>query len=685
MDLYKKLIILVMIFILLSVSAVSASDTNQTILSSQDDTPEYPDLVENDYTYVYPSTIDNFFKNGVLNPKYKDKNLAFSGDFTDLGQLQIVSNNVTVTGINANLKNTVFLLAGDKITLNNLKFSLDSPVDDNTGAGIYILGNDISLVNVTMNYIVPTDREAYGIYVDGSEYEPVNNLRIINSSIYFEGHNDNVNKYNCALKIFNAPEAVIENNTIITSLPLKEIDYTPTGANLDSAFVYSVGMEGCDGLLFNNNTVICDVNKRPAIEYPTLECIDISKSDGVTLSNNSIYMTDFVTYPGIENYIYGINVNNLNDLWIVNNTVSMITTGGKLALGTAYPIQISGPASGVTIEYNDLYSFSNGPNIGIYSQCYYGPTYISIKNNKINVTGLAGTHDWALVTGIESQDTFSEILDNQIEVHSIAEVGRDDNLYAISYRQSISGPNTFDIENNVAVTDGYYAVYVLGSSYSTIAGNTLISFNKDVSNGDDAYRQGSRDHYSEDNYDNKVIRAIDYFSQRNGVDNGNIIDIGSSDGSNDIDTSSISPKTQSSDVSSNPLIPGFSDMSGITHRDNDDYNGFIDDGSIQDSISENQNTPNDQPESVNGDASDVDVLSNGNNMGVVTNSSSASVGISSNPLNAGQSSGGVKSVSKKAYEIEEMVKKEQFIPSIFFVVAALFLLVVGYKRKREYV
>lgn len=696
MDFNKKFIMLIIILIIVNVSVVSASsnadDVNQTVLSSLDDIPEYPDLVDDDYTYIYPSTLDNFFKNGVLDSKYEDKNLAFSGDFDDFGQLEIACDNVTVTGFNANLKNTVFLISGDKITLNNLNFNLNKPIDDNVGAGIYILGNGISLVNLTINYIVPTDKEAYAIYVDGSEYEPIGNLKIINSSIYFEGHNDNVKKCNCALKLFNAPDAIIENNTIAVSLPLKEIDYTPTGANLDSSYVYSVGVEGCNGLLFNNNTIICDVNKRPAIEYPTLDCIVVSKSDDVILSDNSVYMTDFVTYQGIENYLYGIEAHDLKDLWILNNTISMVTTGGKLALGTAYPIQISGPAKGVHIEGNDLYSFSNGPNIGIYSQCYYGETYISIKNNKINVTGLAGTHDWALVTGIESQDTFAEILDNQIEVHSIADVGKDDNLYAISYRQSINGPNSFDIENNVALTDGYYAVYILGSSYSTIAGNTLISFNDNVANGDDAYRAGTREHHSEDNYDNRVIRAIDYFSQRNEVDNGNVIDIGMGTPSNSIDTSSISGRANNNEVISNPLIPGFNDLSGITQRDNDDYNGFIDDGLTQDTISETQNTNNNNGETgnrnVESDGS-VSVFSDGNNLGFISNStsqSSSSVGLSNSPLAEGSSAsaGESKSVAKKAYEIEEMAKKENFIPSTFVVLIVLFLLIVGYKRKKEY-
>ena len=433
------------------------------------------------------------------------------------------------------------------------------------------------------------------------------------------------------------------------------------------------------------------MNKRPAVEYPTLDCMVISQSNGVTISNNSIFMSDFVTYPGIENYLYGIDIHKANDLWIVNNSISIVTTGGKLALGTAYPIQISGPVSGVVIEYNDLYSFSNGPNIGIYSQCYFGQTFVSIKNNKINVTGLAGTHDWALVTGIESQDTFAEIMNNQIEVHSIADVGKDDNLYAISYRQSISGPNSFDIENNVAITDGYYAVYILNSQYSSIINNTLISFNDNVDNGDDAYRAGPRTHLYEDNYDNKVIRAIDYFSAINAVDNGNVIEISGSGSSNVINSNSISGRIQDNSAISNPLIPGFADLSGIS-QDNDNVpDGYIDDGSIQGVI--NDFSQNHNSNSQNGDVhvengGSVDVVSNGNNLGVISNSSSSSssIGISNIPLTGVQvsSAGESKSVSKKAYELKEMTKKEEFVPSVFIVIIALFLLAVGYKRKKEY-
>ena len=710
---------MIIVLVLLNISVASASEINETasctdilnqsmdnVLSSPDEEiPEHPDLIDKEYTYIYSSTVGNFFDEGVLDPKFEGKNLIFVGDFVNFGKLEINCDNVAITGLNANLKNTVFMLTGNEITLNGLNLNLDKSIADNKGSAIFVAGNDISLVNLSIKYIVPTDVEAYAILADGFEYGPLQHLRIMNSSIYFEGHNDNVKKYNCALKLTDTYDSVIENNTIATSLPLKNIDYTTVGANLDSAYVYSIGIEGCNALIFNNNTVISEVNKRPAVEYPTLDCFMISKSDDVIISNNSIYMTDFVTYPDVENYLYGIDVHNLKNLWIVNNSISMITTGGKMALGTAYPIQISGPIEGVVIEYNDLYSFSNGPNIGIYSQSYYGQTYLSIRYNHINVTGLAGTHDWALVTGIESQDTFAEIFNNEIEVHSIADVGMDDNLYAISYRQSIGGPNTFDIENNVAITDGYYAVYILNSQYSSIINNTLISFNDNVNTGDDAYRPGFRQHYYEDNYDNRVIRAVDYYSQRNEIDNENVIDISEHSSSNVIDIGSISGKTNKNSAINNPTVPNYNDFSEDTKKPK---SGYVDEGSVhatilednshQDSTSlseDNQDAFNNDGDVFNAygegngnaessgraDATNVD----GNNLVITTNSSSAFVGISSNPVSGLQDSSSEsesQSVSKKAYEVE-MTDEVKFVPSVFLIIVVLILLVIGYKHKRE--
>ena len=692
------------------ISSISASDVvnktlnshkDNTILSDEsEETPDIPDLIEDVSNNVTPTNFGVYFQNGVLNDKYKDETLLFSGNFENLNQLTIKSDNVKIIGNGAIFKNTVFNIESNGVILKNLKFDSNRNIKSNDGAVIRISGENCNLVNLTINYIVPNDVEAYAIFADGYNSNPADCLKIINSTIYFEGHNVNVNRYNCAIKLTCVDSLLIENNTVTTSLPLKNVDYGPQGATIDSDYVYTIGIEECDNFIINNNTIVCDVNKRPAVSYPTLNCVMISKSDNGLFSDNSIFMTDFVTFPGIENYLYGLDIYNLNDLVVINNKISIITTGGKLALGTAYPIQICGPISGINITLNDLYSFSNGPNIGIYSQNYYGPTDLSITFNKINVTGLAGVHEWALVTGIESQDTNAEILNNYIEVHSVGPVSVNDNLYAISYRQSTAGSHTFNIQNNFAMSNGYYAVYLLSSDDSTIFNNTLISSNGDVNSGDNSYKQGPRNHNGDFSRENMVITILDYYKSKNNIDvtsNSNSFD------NSIISGGSISWNNYNSQQrpNGNPLVPHYSNIKKDSPANpmdgSDENNNYIDDGSVQGRIyvSDKKSDLKHETSSENDEFSYVeatsygDVGSDGFNFNSYSNGSDVSPSLNGNDnsLSGSQSSDGSassQSVSKSAYELDETVKdKEKFIPSVFFVVLILLLLVIGYKRKNS--
>ena len=710
---WKKLlttvfIIIIFFTIITSISAsnidddaLNQTDLNMDVISSQDDEiPDVPDLIEDVTNNVTPTNIGVYFQNGVLNEKHAGETLIFSGNFENYNQLTIRSDNVKIIGNNAEFKNTFFKIESNNVVLKNLSFDANKAIKNNDWAVISVSGSNIDLIDLNIKYIVPNDVEAYAILADGYNNDAADCLKIINSTIYFEGHNFNTNRYNCAIKLTCADSLIMDNNTITTSLPLKNVNYGINGASLDSSFVYTIGLEECNNFIINNNTIICDVNKRTAVTYPTLDCVIISKSDNGLFTNNSIYMTDFVTYPGIENYIYGVDILKLNDLLVADNKISIITTGGKMAMGTAYPIQISGPISGINITRNDLYSFSNGPNIGIYSQNYYGPTYLSITFNKINVTGLAGSHEWALVTGIESQDTNAEILNNYIEVHSIAPVSIDDNLYAISYRQSTAGEHTFDIENNFAVSNGYYAVYLLSSQYSTITNNTLISSNDNVNTGDDSYKKGSKDHNNDIARENMVITVSDYYKSNNHI----IV----SQNSNSNDNNRINGKIFSwnnydkqQNPTSNPLAPHYTNInkgsSNIPADSKESDDGkYIDDGSVQGSIN-NHDDANTQTEHSTNDKEaqysfiysqtfgnvDIDGFKNG----VISNSSdiSPSENGNGNPLSKSQSVNSPdssKSVSKKVYELDEIIKdNEKFIPSVFLIIIILSLLIVGYKRK----
>lgn len=684
-------------------SALSAGE--YPIIQYQEEIPDEPDLVFSDTIYIDSDNIDDYFTNGILKSRFRDKTLIFNQDFDNLGRLIIHADNVTIKGIGYNLKNTVFQIDANKVTLTDINIDLDREFANNDGAAIEVLSDYANLINVSINYVVPQNVEAYGIYALGYPENPLKNLKIVNSYVNFEGHNDDVDVYNCALKLIDCKDALIENNTLISALPLKDIIFGINGAELASDLVLTVGIEGCNNITFKGNSLFSDVNKRPDTLYPSLDCMLISKSDNSLICNNSIYMTDFMTPPGIDNYLYGLDIYNLNNLTACHNTIRIVTTGGKLAAGTAYPIQITGPISNVTITENDLYSFSNGPNIGVYSQNFYGETSLSITNNVINVTGLAGTHEWALVAGIESQDSHSKIVNNTIEVHSVGDVSIDDNLYGVSYRQSTNGDHQFDIENNTVFSDGYYAVNLLSSVNSRVSNNLLVSSNSNVNNGNGGFKYWDiNSHNGLEFYNNQVMRAFDFFAlNNNDVDNGDGKDYSTPRNdrgiTNRVDGSALSSADSYNDYSYNPLIPGSSRSQGTDDNQQNENNansqneGSSNSGSTSGDPSQqgmslkdylinfiNSNTEGGSQNTTSYNGKNSNVVSNNSDAtpSAEGENSAASQSKSSAGLDSGESDG----ASKSIYEIEKKTD-ESFIPSIFFIIPVFILLLIGIKRRKS--
>ena len=669
---WKKLILGLIIFLTLScayASDVNVTDNSTDILVAPviPDEPDKPDLVENETIYITPENIDSYFKDSSLKDDYDNKVFVFEGSFNNIGKLSINAQNVTIKGDGAILKNTMFDICRDNVTLSNLKFDLDSDLSDNDGAVILFNTNNLYLDNLEINYNVPLNTEAYAIYGVGAKPSS-RNLRLTNSKINFEGHNNNINVYNCAIKIINYEDSLIQNNTITTALPLKDVNHGAHGTSLDSDFVVSVGIENSNNLKFINNTIVSEVNYRQDSLYPTLDGLMISKCDNALIEDNHIYMSDFITYPGLDNYLYGMDIYNLNNLTVRYNEISIVTTGGRLAAGTAYPIQISGPISKVNITRNNLYSFSNGPNIGIYSQNYYGSTELSITYNRINVTGLAGTHEWALVAGVETQDSDSVVENNIIEVHSVGAVGINDNIYGVSYRQSTDGDHKYSIKNNTVYSDGFKSVYLLDSKNSTVADNLLISYNDNARNGYDGFNYGDLSHHDNINFENnQVIRAFDYFAnQNNNFDNGEEYSY----------TVPVNNNGISNVIESEMYTPGIINSQTTNEESENKENNQHNDG-----IDDNSNEKGDNSHSSTNSSSDIinnvdsTYVSNNTDVTPSDSGSQSLVGMS-------ESSGGSSRVSKKAFELEDLTKSE-FIPSIFYVIATLILLIAGYRRKNS--
>ena len=149
---------------------VSSSIQDESIINN----PDSPDLV---FNITRDNVYDDYFvgRSKTLNSTYSYANLFISEDMEDLGILTIRANNVTVNGNNHTLKNTFFSIESTGVTLNNLTLCLNESDEDNDYAAIDLWrasGTTISNVNIDFN--VPRDASAYGIYSQGTEYSLIN-------------------------------------------------------------------------------------------------------------------------------------------------------------------------------------------------------------------------------------------------------------------------------------------------------------------------------------------------------------------------------------------------------------------------------------------------------------------------------------------------------------------------------
>ena len=495
---------IIIAIILLICSPANAEDALENLTA--ENTPE-PIIITEDNFQEY------FDNKNSLNSSFENKTVVLEGEFDDLGVVNIDAKNVTITGTEETIMtNTVFSINKDYVKLTNITLNLSYAFEENDYSAIYIFADDVSITNINMYYVVPRDMSASGIC---AEYRK--NVKLNNNTIYFEAHND-YNGSDYAIKLERCYNAIIDNNTLVSSFPLRLINFETGGVN----HVAGICMEYCDNFQLTNNNLTIDVNKRPLSAYPTLVGVRIVGSNNGIVKNNYLSMEDFVTDIGFANYLYGIDVHTLRNLSIDSNNISIKTQGGILAAGTAYGIQLNGPLDEISITNNDIYSISNGPNLGIYSQNYFGDTALDISNNTINITGLAGKHEWALVAGIEVQDSNDNIKNNRIEVHSVGAVDEEDNLYGISYRQNTDGDHTFKIEDNLVFSEGYYAVYLLSSVDSTIKNNMLVTSREDAPDKTlDGYKEGPKDHTGTTFYNNTVVNEYTYWSKiLNTIDGG---------------------------------------------------------------------------------------------------------------------------------------------------------------------
>ena len=451
---------------------ITAKSGSQT-LTVPVTTKELTNIVTNNTFFDY------FGDDGMLLGDITFDTLIFKGEFSNLGvNVVYVPRAIVINGDNAVLRN-IAIMCEQGTTLNNLTLNATNYVADTDGALIYAIGSDVTVNNITIDYnATDGSNNAIAVYASGAD-----NFKLVNSTITFTGNNVDGKVFAQGIKIAKSNNAVVDSNIITTSCPLVDVDYSHWGS-IDTDLVFAIGVEKSENVKIINNIVDNSAwTKGNNANFPTFDAFIAHTANNLLIKNNTISHTDLITPKGTSSYIYALDFYESNSVIVEDNRVLLNTTGGKEGAGAAYAVQVTGPYNNFVVKGNNLTTVSNGPNLGVYSQNYYGATEITAENNWINVTGFAGPAEFALVSGMEFQDTVAKAYNNTIYVQNVNKYNDDNNIAGITYVQSTSGSHQFDIQNNTIYSEGKYAVLIKSAKDSQIIGNTLYAHEL---NGDDA-------------------------------------------------------------------------------------------------------------------------------------------------------------------------------------------------------
>lgn len=658
----------------------SSYDTggDEGILCSASLDKESNDSLNRSVYIVNQRNFKMYFDDNTLKPEYGDGIIVFDGNFNNMSTIKFYTENTWITSRHAKFNNTVFDLGASGIVLSNINMVLNQEFKDNNQAGIYIHADDVSIYNCTLDYDTPEDVTAFGIYGNGHNHD-YNGLKLINNTINFQGHANAANCYNYPILLRNMHDCLVYNNTIICELPIKYIVYSFVGSygsvSMDSVAAFA--SDYCNNLTLSNNYIYSNVNSGDDF-YPTLDNV-ILYGGTALVEKNTIVCEDYYTQSGHDNYLQGLDIHNVEDITVINNNISVSTRGGKPGMGTAYAIQINGPVQHAKIAFNRLSTYNHGPNLGIYSQNYYGDTYIDIISNFINVTGDAtwGLNPaWSLVSGIEVQDTNDNILNNTIIVNNLGDYKSNANVYGISYVQNTGGGHSYNIQFNNITTNGNYGVKLIGNVKDSETKDSVIANNvintKTTSKGKGASTNRQVDGPSGTTIKNntngnpKNIMKDDYYPDwlKNYLDSDN-------DREKAADFSWINQALNHEPEENNGL--GDNDGDGAGHWNFDGNSNDIGLGATKSCVSGRGN---------NSDS----ILVKGGSNPQASNPGVSSVMMagssSSSPSDSGSSP-----ADNKAYEItkqvEELSDAGDYIKAGIICLVALLLLIVGYKRQKD--
>ena len=456
-------------------------------------------------------TNDTFFRffdeNGILLDTIEFDELIFQGEFSDLVNTIIISDEITLTSDNAVLNNIALYITGDDVTVNGFTLNEnDANFTNNGGAALYVSGSDVTLDNVSVTYNAPSEVEAKAIFANGAE-----NFALINSEIIFTGANPGSNHYR-GLEVRNSNAAKIDNNTISAVLPAVPVAFSASG--IDQDLVLAVGIQGGEDVEFTNNIV--NVNTNGAVgSYPTIDAVMIHSANDLLVKGNNITHMDTTTEDSAR-YYYSLDIYSTTGTVEANNII-VNTTAGVDRAGTAYPIQLTGPYT-ITVKDNNLTAVSKGPIAGIYTSNWPGAATLTVENNNIDVTGYATTGNYALVAGIEAEIDVFKAYNNTITVANGADYDDANQVIGVGIGSSyFYGDTSADIKDNNITVDGKYAVYYAKAINTNVTGNTL--YGHELEGDDAAIIEDGENNIIKDNLPVKPYEGIIYVDVTGSDDN----------------------------------------------------------------------------------------------------------------------------------------------------------------------
>lgn len=437
---------------------------------ASDSTVEENSRVASPYYIVNSSNYRSYF-NPFTGEVLYNRDLEFQGTFSNLYynnvpfKYFVINKNISLKFTNAAFNNVGFKLLYPGLTIENATFTGNQSALNEES--IYIANNNISIKNVSINVTTAINKDFYAINIIDA-----NNTVLQDSTITYNAPVANPDKYNYVVRVVNSERVQILRNNITAFLPLKAVNYEQPFPSIYTDCVAVIAVQSSNRLNLTNNKIRVNVSSSDNSLYPTLDTVIMVDSNNSDIYYNDIVVFDPITGLNVANYLYAVDIYECNNLDIYYNNISINSNGGIVVTngsGAAYPIQLTGPYNHIRISSNNLTSANNGPNCGIYSQNYYGATnYLTINKNKIIITGKAGPNPYSLVSGIETQDTYGVITNNQIHVNNIAGYDESNYAFGISYAQYTANNHYFYIyKNNVIVDNATYAVYLLSANDTT--------------------------------------------------------------------------------------------------------------------------------------------------------------------------------------------------------------------------